>query len=368
MQSNHMNNLEISTPYFVLDLNTLHSACRHIEAKASEHKLKIFFPVKCFNNILGLNIISNYCNGFSVSSLFESLLSRQILGEDKIVSYTSPCLSDSDIPEIAAKCASISFNSLSQWNRFKFLTINTTSPALRINPQMSFVQDDRYNPCKKYSKLGVPLDILVREIKRGVDQFAGLEGLHFHTNSESIDFTQLLDTVVHIDRKISQLLHHVKWINLGGGYHFNENLDYEPFEKAIELLKFKYNLEVIIEPGTALVQEAGSLVSSVVDLFESDGKTIAVLDTTVNHLPEVLEFQYSPEAEGSIDAGQFEYIFAGASCLSGDTFGTYRFNHPIGHGSRITFKNVGAYSLVKVLQEGKREHRIPQRIHLRRFS
>ena len=338
---------EISTPCFVLDLNALQNSCKRVEAKALEHDLEFLFPIKCFNNIFGLNIISNYCNGFSASSPFETMLSRQILGENKTVSYMSPYLTDRNITEIAATCGSISFNSLSQWNRFKFSTINTTSPALRINPQMSFVQDKRYDPCEKHSKLGVPLDILTQEIKRDISQFAELEGLHFHTNSESTDFTQLLDTVVHLDRSISQLLKKVKWINLGGGYYFDDGLNYEPFEKAIDLLKSKYCLTVIIEPGTALVQKAVSLVSSVIDLFESSGKTIVILDTTVNHLPEVLEFQYTPDAEGCTNDGQFEYILAGASCLTGDKFGTYRFDHPLGIGDWVTLRNVGSYSLVK---------------------
>jgi carboxynorspermidine decarboxylase len=38
-----------------------------------------------------------------------------------------------------------------------------------------------------------------------------------------------------------------------------------------------------------VVEETGYLVASVLDTFESDGRVIAVLDTSVNHLPEVFE-------------------------------------------------------------------------------
>ena len=46
-------------------------------------------------------------------------------------------------------------------------------------------------------------------------------------------------------------------------------------------------------------------------------------------------------------SGSFEYILSGCSCLSGDIFGTYRFKNQLNVGSKITFKNVGAYSMVK---------------------
>ena len=106
-------------------------------------------------------------------------------------------------------------------------------------------------------------------------------------------------------------------------------------------------MDVFIEPGKGIVGSSGFLVASVVDLFESGGKQIAILDTTVNHLPEVFEYQYKPHILQEDPEGQYEYRLAGSSCLSGDLFGDYRFNQALEIGSRVIFKNVGAYMLVK---------------------
>ena len=89
------------------------------------------------------------------------------------------------------------------------------------------------------------------------------------------------------------------------------------------------------------------MVASVIDLFTSNGRKIAVVDTTVNHLPEVFEYQYSPQVLQDIPDGRYEYRVVGASCLSGDLFGDYRFDKELETGSRIIFSNVGAYMLVK---------------------
>ena len=85
-----------------------------------------------------------------------------------------------------------------------------------------------------------------------------------------------------------------------------------PLVHAVTMVQTRMGAEVFLEPGTALVGGAGTLVATVVDMFDVDGVRIAILDASVNHMPEVLEFQYSPEVVGHDDAGQFEYRLAEA--------------------------------------------------------
>ena len=106
-------------------------------------------------------------------------------------------------------------------------------------------------------------------------------------------------------------------------------------------------MKLSLNPGTFLVRDSGYLVSSVIDLFQRDGKNIAVLDTTVNHLPEVFEYQCEPDVLGDDLSNKNEYILAGGSCLAGDVFGVYRFENELELGSKVIFEKVGSYSLVK---------------------
>jgi carboxynorspermidine decarboxylase len=119
------------------------------------------------------------------------------------------------------------------------------------------------------------------------------------------------------------------------------------FHDAVDLLRDKYNVDIIIEPGASIVRDACYLVSSVVDIFASDDVEIVVLDTTVNHLPEVFEYQYTHSLLNSHDAGKYRYLLAGSSCLAGDVFGIYAFDKPLEVGSRVIFNDAGAYSQVK---------------------
>jgi carboxynorspermidine decarboxylase len=104
---------------------------------------------------------------------------------------------------------------------------------------------------------------------------------------------------------------------------------------------------VYIEPGAGLVREAGYLVATVIDLFKAEGRSIAVLDTTVNHVPEVFEYQFEPDVLGHDEEGDHEYILAGSSCLAGDLMGVYAFRRPLKIGAPVVLTNVGAYAIVK---------------------
>ena len=117
----------------------------------------------------------------------------------------------------------------------------------------------------------------------------------------------------------------MEWVNLGGGYLFEE--DGEPCGNlddlchAIDSLRSEYGVEVFIEPGSGLIRAAGYFVASVLDLFQSGGATVAVLDTTVNHMPEVFEYGFQPDVVGHDDDAPHEYLLAGCTCLAGDLFG-----------------------------------------------
>ncbi len=342
MMPSIQNNL-INTPALVLNEEKILSNCSRIREISRSIDINVLFSVKSISFVEILSEVSGYVDGYSVSSLFEALTVNEIMKDEQEIHIVSPCMSNTELYRISKYCDYIVFNSITSYENRNKSYLLSNDIGLRINPLKSFVKDHRYDPCRTFSKLGISIS----ELKKKLDSLLGIDGLHFHTNCESESFFPLLDTVSSLDRDIKPLLRNIKWINLGGGYLFTDQSDYQPLIEAVSLLQNKYNLSVYMEPGKAFVKDSGCLVSSVIDLFESDGKQIAVLDTTVNHAPEVFEYQYSPDVEGHTDSGKYEYVLAGCSCLAGDLFGEYRFDEPLEIGSRIVFEDMAAYSLVK---------------------
>ena len=254
------------------------------------------------------------------------------------------CRLTRDAEDLADICDSVTFNSLTQLEEWGPVFSGRASIGLRVNPGRSFLDDHRYDPCRPHTKLGVSLDDLLPSL----DRIAPLiDGLHIHSNCDSSDLSELLETVRILDSRVGPILSQVEWVNLGGGYLFDEEANVGPLAEAASLIWGQYSAEVIIEPGAALVRDSGYVVASVLDLFDSDGMTVAVLDTTVNHMPEVFEYQYRPDVLGHHDAGEHKYVLAGMSCLAGDVFGEYRFDKPLSIGSRVVFTDAGAYTIVK---------------------
>ncbi len=345
--TNTWNIEKLNTPAFIYSEKGILQSLNSLDKIRANSKFKVLFSVKAFSIIDGLTLMSSYIDGFSASSLFEAQLAKDILGSNGLIHVVTPGYKPDEIETIAALADYITFNSLPQWNRYFYHVSEHTSCGLRVNPQLSFVGDTRYNPCRKQSKLGVPLKQLIKALEDERRLYNEIEGIHFHTNSRSETYSPLLETVQHLDNYLSPLLMRLKWINLGGGYLINEAESREDLYKAIDLLKSKYDLDVFIEPGLGIVEEAGYIVSSVIDIFESDGQNIAILDTTVNHMPEVFEYQYKPDVMQESPTGRYEYILAGTTCLAGDIFGTYNFDKPLELGTRIVFEYMGAYTLVK---------------------
>ena len=343
-------NVPLETPAFIYD----EAGIARLLGKATEIRdasgCRLLFAVKsfCFRDVLEL--MAPHLDGFAVSSLFEAMLARSVLGDRGTVHFTAPGLRPQDATDLGQLCDHVAFNSVNQWRTFRDTLGTQVSCGLRVNPELSFIGDPRYDPCRPSSRLGEPL-ATVAEV---LDEPDSVSGLLLHSNCDATDFGQLEATVDRMRRRLGRRLEdgRLRWVNLGGGYLLEDEPDGEapdmtPLYRTLEFLQRQCGLETIIEPGAALIRAAGYLVATVLELQIRDGHRTAILDTTVNHMPEVFEYQYEPDVLGHRDDGEWACTLAGCTCLAGDVFGEYRFDRPLAVGDRVAFLNMGAYTLVK---------------------
>lgn len=331
-----------TSPAVIIDQEGLNGA---LDALAELRRLsgcKILYSIKSLPLTAVLDIVQPYVDGFSVSSLFEAKLADEILAGRGGIHLTTPGLRADEIDELAGLCTHVSFNSLTQQQALAARLADRVSIGLRVNPKLSFLVDDRYNPCRPHSKLGIDIDTLAQW-----PDLENIRGLHIHTVFATGDYAPLVETLRQLTQRLGDRLAGLEWLNLGGGYLYAQIADQAPLIRAIAELKTRYGVDVYIEPGNSVVGHCGYLLATVIDSFISDGKTVAVLDSSVNHLPEVFEYQLQPSLHEQRDDGAYPVLLAGGTCLAGDLFGEYRFAQPLQPGDRVVFKNVGAYSLVK---------------------
>lgn len=331
-----------SSPAFILDEVEITKTLEILANLRAQCGCKVLYSIKSLPFSAVMNMAKPFIDGFSVSSLFEARLANEILTGQGSIHLTTPGIRQDELDELSLLCSHISFNSLTQYQRYSETAQAQSSIGLRVNPKLSFLHDDRFDPCRQYSKLGVAIDELSRSIR--LDQ---IEGLHVHNLFSATDFTPLIKTIEKLQQHLGLGLAQLEWLNIGGGYLFGQIKDHQPFVELVNRLKDDFGLEVYIEPGKALVGHAGYLVATVLDSFVSDGEAIVILDTSVNHNPEVFEYQRQPELHEHEPDGRHTAILAGCTCLAGDVFGKYHFKEPLEVGDKVVFKNVGAYTLIK---------------------
>ncbi len=334
----------IPSPCYVLDEKAFRRNLELIRSVKERSGAEIILAFKAFAMWSAFPIVREYIPYSTASSLAEARLAFEEMGSP---AHTyAPAYTDKDFPEIMAHSSHITFNSLTQFERFYPQTIGKNiSCGLRINPEYSVVETDLYNPCAPGSRLGVVADLLGDALPEGV------EGLHFHTlcESSSYDLQEILDVV---EEKFGKFFAQIKWLNMGGG-HLMTRKDYD-VEHLIRLLlsfKAKYpHLRIILEPGSAFAWQSGVLLSSVIDVVENHGIKTAMLDVSFAcHMPDCLEMPYKPFIEGASDpvAGKPTYRMGGNSCLSGDFYGSWSFDGPLSLGDKIVFQDMIHYTMVK---------------------
>jgi len=335
---------EVSTPAFVIDEAYLDSDLQECLSLSRAAGCRMLYSPKALAIPHVLQRLAHGVDGFSCSSLNEVRLAGKAIREHGTIHLVTPGIIETQMETIAELCDFTVLNSLSHWNLYSQALAGEVSLGLRVNPGISFVNDDRYDPCRLHSKLGVSLDRVAEFYEAFPHKTRDLEGLHFHNNCDSKTAGDLVATIERVTGRLSDLFRRIRWVNLGGGYLLSELHDPELFSEAIHRLKRQFDIDVFVEPGAALVRSAGSIISRVIDLFENDGLMVAVLDTTVNHMPEVLEYEFTPTVVGACEGGRYSYVLAGCTCLAGDQFGVVNFEQPLAIGSVVIFPDCGAYT------------------------
>ncbi len=337
------------SPCFVLEASRLRANLELLARVQRESGATIICALKGFAMYGTFPLVREYLPGVTASSLSEARLGAEEFGGE-IHAYCPAYIPD-EVEGIAELASHLTFNSVSDYLRHRS-KLKSRSAGLRINPEYAEVETDLYNPCVPGSRLGVTAAALGGVLPEGI------EGLHFHTLCEKGSDT-LERTLEHVERKFGELLHQVRWLNMGGGHAITRaGYDVERLIRLVRELRARHpNLEqIVLEPGSAVGWQTGELVSTVLDIVENQGVRTAMLDVSFTaHMPDTLEMPYRPRVLGARDgqadevpAGEgHRYHLGGQTCLAGDFIADYVFERPLEVGDRVVFWDMIHYTMVK---------------------
>lgn len=334
---------KIPSPCYVIDESLLRNNLQLIKQVKQAAGIDVLVAFKAFSNWGVFPIFKEYGFGASASSLNEARLAFEELGV-KAHTY-SPAYEEKAIADILKYSSHISFNSISQLQKYSKIAVQQgVSIGLRINPEISNSSHDIYNPCKPGSRFGMTAEQLSDTLPQEV------EGLHFHTLFEADSFAleKVLDAFIN---KFGKLLPKLKWVNMGGGHLITKkDYDIDHLNKLLTDFKNKYEVKIILEPGSAFTYQTGYLVSTALDIVENNSIKTAILDVSFTcHMPDCLEMPYKPVILDATDEipGKPTYRMGGISCLAGDYMGNWSFGKELKPGDKIIFDDMIHYTTVK---------------------
>ena len=335
---------ELPTPYYIVYEDRMRRNLELITRVEREAGVNIIMAFKANALWRSFPIVREYNRDFTASSLNELRLGNEELGGEAHV--YCPVYTEQTIDEFLSRATHLTFNSLSQWERYGQRTLAAgVSPGLRVNPQCSVIETEIYNPALPGSRFGVTAEQLGGVLPEGI------EGLHFHTlgESSSDDLAKVLNA---FEEQFGCYFRQLKWVNFGGGHLMTrEGYDTAHLIEVLRGFRSRYPwLSVVLEPGSAWMWRTGDLITEVLDIVDNQGIKTAVIDASFAcHMPDCLEMPYKPAITESVEEaeGLPRYRLGGNSCLSGDYVGDWCFRNPLKAGDRLTLEDMNHYTTVK---------------------
>jgi diaminopimelate decarboxylase len=210
----------------------------------------------------------------------------------------------------------------------------------------------------KENKFGVPIGDAPALFARAasLDNIA-VEGVDFHIGSQLTSlapFVDALDRVLALIDTLTASGIAIKHLNVGGGlgvrYHEETPPSVADYAAAIAERIEGRNLELLVEPGRAIVAEAGLLLARVEYLKLGGERNFAVVDAAMNDLLRPALYgawqdilPVSRMAEDDSTAPLFDVV--GPVCESADFLGKNR-RLALGAGDLVAVASAGAYGFV----------------------
>ncbi|NEI74102.1 carboxynorspermidine decarboxylase [Rhizobium lusitanum] len=327
----------LQTPYYLIDKAKLLENMEKIAYVRERSGAKALLALKCFATWAVFDLMRDYMDGTTSSSLNEVRLGHQRFGKE--THAYSVAYADYEIDEVITHADKIIFNSISQLERFAEKASGVVR-GLRLNPQISSSSFDLADPARPFSRLG---EWDVAKVERIMDT---ISGFMIHNNCENSDFGLFDRMLGEIEQRFGALLKKAEWVSLGGGIHFTgEDYPVDAFAERLKAFSQHYGVQVYLEPGEASITRSTTLETTVLDTLYN-GKHLAVVDSSIEaHMLDLLI--YRENAKVRPNTGPHRYMVCGKSCLAGDIFGEFDFQQELKVGDRISFQDTAGYTMVK---------------------
>jgi len=352
---------EVGTPCYVYSRATMEHHWKVFDQAFGDHPHTILYAVKANGNLAVLNLLSRLGSGFDIVSGGELERVLQAGGQPSDVVFSGVGKSEAEINgALVAGVRCLNLESGAELERVNRLAgeLGVTAPvALRINPDVDSGTHPYIATGLRENKFGIPVEEARRLYRQAQDsQHLEATGVACHIGSQLTQlspFTHALERVLDFVAALQDEGLPVEHLDLGGGLGipYTDECPPQPGEYVKALLdtmgRRDCRLPVSIEPGRAIMGNAGLLLTRIEYLKPGDSHRFAVVDAAMNDLlrpalyqarHEVIEVSRGPDTPERYDV-------VGPVCESGDFLARDRLLS-VKEGDLLAVRSAGAYGFV----------------------
>ena len=287
---------KIGTPFYLYSAKTLLNHYRAYDSAFASIPHLITFAMKANSNLAILRLFAKEGGGADIVSAGELYRALSAGVDPQKINFAGVGKTAEEI-RYALQSGILMFNVESSQELRKIDAVagpmgKAARVALRVNPNVDPKTHPYISTGLKKHKFGIGIDKALEEYKLAVSlKHIEVIGIHQHIGS------QLTETAPYVDalRRLLVLVEELKrigipiqYVNVGGGLGITYENETPPHPKdlaeAIGPLVKDLKCILIMEPGRALVGNAGILVTKVLYTKEGDSKKFVIVDAAMNDL------------------------------------------------------------------------------------
>ena len=350
--------VEYGSPLYIYSRGQIVSNWQQFDQAFGDHPHLICYAVKANSNLGVLNVLAKLGSGFDIVSIGE--LERVIAagGKPGRCVFSGVSKTKTEIQralELGIYCFNV--ESAAELDRVESVAklMSTKAPiSIRVNPDVDANTHPYIATGLKENKFGVSVDRSLSLYKKAeFSKHLDVFGLDYHIGSQITEVSPFIEALEKALELISQLKAEgikMSHIDIGGGvgiaYNEEKTINIEKYVQSV--LDKVGDLEVILEPGRAIVGNAGIFVTQVEYLKQSGVKSFAIIDGAMNDLqrPSLYgSYHQAIAVEDNSKGIKDTWDLVGPICETGDFLAKDR-ELTLEQGDYIALMSAGAYGFV----------------------
>lgn len=348
---------QFGTPAYIYSRATLERHWQAFDDAFGDCPHLICYAVKANSNLAILNVLARLGSGFDIVSMGEM---RRVLaagGEPGKIVFSGVGKREDEIRaalEVGIRCFNVEVSGeLDRINRLAGDLGVVAAVSFRVNPDVDAKTHPYISTGLKENKFGIDIQHAAHEYRRAAKMAnIAVVGIDCHIGSQLTDTTPFLAALDRVLALVDQLQSEgilLRHLDLGGGLGICYRDEKPPlpadYIAAILSRLEGRDFEIMLEPGRAIVGNAGILLTRVEYLKPTEGKNFAIVDAAMNDLVRPALYgawQDIIPVDTHSDADESIWDIVGPVCETGDFLGKNR-ALKIQPGDLLAVRSAGAY-------------------------